>query len=163
MRCSVEAAYCAPRATGCSFPRVERCAINGAEGVRLEQTTPHNHVALISPAGDRDLRHSPIRLARNDGDGRNIISGLVLPHAPDTRQCERFSPRNGYLIFGIVLLMQPLPLKEAVSRHNTTPLLKGCFPEAGLKNAVRPRIEGKALGKGEAPIHQLNAAHLRRL
>ena len=60
--------------------------------------------------------------------------------------------------FRIVLLMQSFPLKEAVSRHNTTPLLKGCFPEAGLKNAVRPRIEGKALGKGEAPIHQLNAA-----
>jgi hypothetical protein len=71
---------------------------------------------------------------------------------------QRVHARNGYLIFGIVLLMQPLPLKEAIGRHNTAPLLKGGFPEAGLKNAVRPRIEGKALGKGEAPIHQVNAA-----
>jgi len=158
MRYSVEAAPCAPQAAGCSLLQAGRCAINGVEACGRSKplcvvTRLQYHRLPIM-----DIRHDLIRFARDDGNGRNIISRLVLPHAPDARQCKGFSSRNGYLIFGIVLLMQPLPLKEAVSRHNTTPLLKGGFPEARLENAVRPRIEGKALGKGEAPIHQLNAA-----
>jgi hypothetical protein len=171
MRYSVEAASCMPQAAGCSSLQAGRCAINGVEACGRSKPLCVVTRLQYHPLPIMDIRHDLIRFARDDGDGRNIISRLVLPHAPDARQCKGFSSRNGYLIFGIVLLMQPLPLKEAVSRHNTTPLLKGGFPEARLENAVRPR-DGLSYrsGKGtvltmvsrDKPFARFSASHRRQ-
>ena len=112
MRYSVEAAPCAPQAAGCSLLQAGRCAINGVEACGRSKPLCVVTRLQYHPLPIMDIRHDLIRFARDDGNGRNIISRLVLPHAPDARQCKGFSSRNGYLIFGIVLLMQRFHSKK---------------------------------------------------